>query len=228
MRQQITSSSYSKLPEPAAANKMTATTRNVLIPQKNDEEDIHHPRNVVELEKLRTEYNHSVRTAMVLRKQLEEKETNEAKLRYELVSRKKTTSRYGNWYRMMRNCTSRVAQMELPNPVPLRYRDTSTDQHRQVLVHAEYSGQVLKYKPHGAGIMRFNCGDLYVGMFENGEMNGEGSYISNRNGSKSILMKGQFNHNEYQEGRGRTRSRQQENKKRTTMMTSDGIMKTMS
>jgi hypothetical protein len=53
-------------------------------------------------------------------------------------------------------------------------------------VKAEYTGPVIvadgddDKKPHGAGMLRFECGDMYLGEFEYGEMAGTGSYVRQR------------------------------------------------
>jgi chromosome segregation ATPase len=79
----------------------------------------------------------------------------------------KKTKNLAKFIKKTINCATRVSRMKVA--VTLRFRDTISRENRQVRVHAEYSGPICNRKPDGAGIMRFACGDLYVGMFEKGK-----------------------------------------------------------
>ena len=46
--------------------------------------------------------------------------------------------------------------------------NNTVDNDHSVAVDGKYSGPVVKLKPNGAGIMTFDNGDLYIGMFTNG------------------------------------------------------------
>lgn len=67
-----------------------------------------------------------------------------------------------------RSGTDRVSGMNME--VKLQYRDKTTKEQRVKEVHADYTGPLVDSKPHGAGMLKFKCGDLYVGMFKNGEL----------------------------------------------------------
>ena len=53
--------------------------------------------------------------------------------------------------------------------IDMSYFDTKTNKSRKLPAKAEYSGPVVGSKPHGAGMMTFPSGDMYVGTFENGK-----------------------------------------------------------
>jgi hypothetical protein len=85
----------------------------------------------------------------------------------ENARQQKKTKKLAKFIKKTINCATRVSRMK--TAVTLRFRDTISRENRQVRVHAEYSGPICNRKPDGAGIMRFACGDLYVGMFEKGK-----------------------------------------------------------
>jgi chromosome segregation ATPase len=68
--------------------------------------------------------------------------------------------------------------------VDLRYHDQETDTVCTKLVHAKYTGPLVGTIPHGPGVLKFQGGDLYVGMFEHGKMSNSGtnagSYVRTR------------------------------------------------
>jgi len=101
---------------------------------------------------------------------------------------------------------TRVSRMRMD--INLGYHDTKTGEYHQLPARSEYSGPVVDSKPHGAGMLKFECGDMYLGMFENGEINGEGSYITgpkrrrkDYSGKKKkkppLLFRGLFNRNTF-------------------------------
>ena len=63
---------------------------------------------------------------------------------------------------------TRVSQMKIK--VDLCYFDSIAKEYRKIPSKAEYSGAVLNSKPHGAGIMKFKSGAIYLGNFEHGEL----------------------------------------------------------
>ena len=73
---------------------------------------------------------------------------------------------------------NRVSRMKME--VNLQYHDKVTNELREKTVHAEYTGPVVDSKPNGAGMLKFACGDMYLGMFEDGMMSGTGSYVRNK------------------------------------------------
>jgi hypothetical protein len=76
------------------------------------------------------------------------------------------------------NHLGRVSRMKME--VNLHYHDKITQELREKTVHAEYTGPVVNSKPHGPGMLKFACGDVYLGMFEDGMMSGTGSYVRNK------------------------------------------------
>ena len=73
---------------------------------------------------------------------------------------------------------NRVSRMKME--VNLQYHDKVTNEMKSKTVHAEYTGPVVDSKPNGAGMLKFACGDMYLGMFEDGMMSGTGSYVRNK------------------------------------------------
>ena len=45
-------------------------------------------------------------------------------------------------------------------------------------VHAEYTGPLREGQPHRYGLLWLGCGDMYLGEFRNGDMDGAGTYHS--------------------------------------------------
>ena len=65
-------------------------------------------------------------------------------------------------------------------------------------VSAKYTGPLLEGVPHGPGILRFVCGDMYLGEFEMGEMMGFGAFNHvRRDDHINQVFKGEFSHNEF-------------------------------
>ncbi|KAL3922006.1 MAG: hypothetical protein SGILL_002438, partial [Bacillariaceae sp.] len=87
----------------------------------------------------------------------------------------------------------RVSDMHVE--VDLQYHDHATDETRTKCVQAKYSGPLEESVPHGSGVLKFEGGDLYVGIFEHGRMSNSGSnsgsYVRtrkhHRKSSKSII-----------------------------------------
>jgi chromosome segregation ATPase len=63
--------------------------------------------------------------------------------------------------------TRRVARMKMQ--VILQYHDKITKEKKMKEVHAEYTGPLVDSKPHGPGMLKFVCGDMYLGMFHHGK-----------------------------------------------------------
>lgn len=75
-------------------------------------------------------------------------------------------------------CDERVCEMQVD--VELRYHEKRTNEPSTKLVLAKYTGPLVDSLPHGPGVLKFEGGDLYVGTFEDGQMNGSGSYVRRR------------------------------------------------
>eukprot|EP00536_Pseudo-nitzschia_multiseries_P010883 jgi/Psemu1/307718/fgenesh1_kg.349_\ len=109
-------------------------------------------------------------------KELKELKRDLEKVTRENADQVKMTRKLAKVLKSSLHSMTRVSRMKMD--VNLNYRDSSTGEYRQMPARAEYSGPVVDSKPHGAGMLKFECGDMYLGMFENGEINGEGSYIT--------------------------------------------------
>ena len=87
-------------------------------------------------------------------------------LRIDLKEQTKLTKKLGKLLKRTMNSVTRVSRLKMN--VDLCYYDTSADEYRQMPRKAEYSGGVIGSKLHGAGVMTFDCGDVYMGTFDNG------------------------------------------------------------
>jgi chromosome segregation ATPase len=87
----------------------------------------------------------------------------------------------------------------LPITLKLRYRDRVTGAINKMEVSAEYSGPLVDGKPEGPGVLRFECGDVYLGEFKQGEMDGVGSYVRKRPPQEgdNLCLSGMFACNSY-------------------------------
>ncbi|KAL3906951.1 MAG: hypothetical protein SGILL_009071, partial [Bacillariaceae sp.] len=91
----------------------------------------------------------------------------------------------------------RVARM--PITLKLRYRDKISGAMDKMEVSAGYSGPLVDGKPDGPGMLRFESGDIYLGEFKGGEMNGVGSYVRKRppREGDNLCLSGIFANNSY-------------------------------
>jgi chromosome segregation ATPase len=85
---------------------------------------------------------------------------------HEKVEQTKKTRKLAKLLKRTMNSVTRVYRMKMN--IDMCYFDTITNQNREMPARAEYSGPVVGSKPHGAGVMKFECGDMYLGTFENG------------------------------------------------------------
>jgi chromosome segregation ATPase len=91
----------------------------------------------------------------------------------------------------------RVSRMAIV--LKMRYQNKNSGSMEQMDVSAEYTGPLVDGKPHGPGMVRFESGDLYLGEFQDGEMNGAGSYIRRRppREGDNVCLSGMFANNEF-------------------------------
>ncbi|KAG7373420.1 hypothetical protein IV203_034144 [Nitzschia inconspicua] len=73
---------------------------------------------------------------------------------------------------------NRVSRM--PIVLKLRHQSKTSSVMETMDVSADYTGPLVGGKPNGQGMLRFESGDLYFGEFQDGEMNGKGSYVRRR------------------------------------------------
>jgi hypothetical protein len=92
---------------------------------------------------------------------------------------------------------ARVSRM--PITLSLRYHSKKSGLIEKMNVSAEYTGPLVDGEPDGPGMLRFESGDLYLGEFKNGEMNGTGSYVRRRppRDGDSMCLSGMFANNEF-------------------------------
>lgn len=86
----------------------------------------------------------------------------------EKVEQTKKTRKLAKLLKRTMSSITRVYRMKMN--IDMCYFDTITNQNREMPAKAEYSGPVVKSKPHGAGVLNFECGDMYLGSFENGTL----------------------------------------------------------
>jgi hypothetical protein len=66
-------------------------------------------------------------------------------------------------------------------------------------VHSKYTGPIANGLPHGPGVLRFENGDMYLGEFEKGEMEGVGAFAHRQQYCHANqVFFGTFTHNEFQ------------------------------
>jgi hypothetical protein len=65
--------------------------------------------------------------------------------------------------------------------VTFTYSDRISGAPSTMSLMAEYTGPVIDGLAHGPGMLRFDCGDLYLGSFDRGSIiKGVGSFIRRR------------------------------------------------
>ena len=88
------------------------------------------------------------------------------RLESDLEEQTKKTKKLAKLLKRTITSVTRVSQMKMN--VDLCSYDTSANEYRKMPGKVEYSGGVVNSKPHGAGVMKFDCGDMYLGTFDNG------------------------------------------------------------
>ena len=127
------------------------------------------------------------------------------RLEGELKEQTKTSKKLGKLLKRTMTHVTRVSRMKMN--VDLCYFETATNEYKQMPGKAEYSGGVVGSKPHGSGMMKFDCGDMYLGTFDNGELSGDGTYIVAPHktilskGNGRLHFKGLYDYNEFQRQR---------------------------
>jgi hypothetical protein len=80
----------------------------------------------------------------------------------------------------------------------MQYRDHKGEPQSYDVV-TKYTGPMMNGLPDGPGLLRFENGDIYLGGFENGEMNGVGAFAHRqRQRHANQIFFGTFSNNDFQ------------------------------